>query len=146
MGGQVSKIMGKLFGSREMRLLMLGLDAAGKTSKTSHSLAPIGLPSNERTRLTILCSHPLQAQIKSRRHNYPHRWIQRRDCHIQERQIQCLGCWRTRQDKTLMETLLFWYGVQRYPLWLQRLTWGSYRHTRSYLRHRLERPKPHRRG
>ena len=35
MGGQVSKIMGKIFGSKEMRLLMLGLDAAGKTSTTS---------------------------------------------------------------------------------------------------------------
>ena len=33
MGGSVSKIMGKIFGSKEMRLLMLGLDAAGKTSK-----------------------------------------------------------------------------------------------------------------
>lgn len=32
MGGQVSRIMGKIFASREMRLLMLGLDAAGKTS------------------------------------------------------------------------------------------------------------------
>ncbi|EEH06913.1 ADP-ribosylation factor [Histoplasma capsulatum var. duboisii H88] len=32
MGGQVSKIMGKIFGSKEMRLLMLGLDAAGKTT------------------------------------------------------------------------------------------------------------------
>ena len=29
----MSKIMGKIFGSKEMRLLMLGLDAAGKTSK-----------------------------------------------------------------------------------------------------------------
>ncbi|EAS34690.3 ADP-ribosylation factor 6 [Coccidioides immitis RS] len=32
MGGQVSKLMGKIFGSKEMRLLMLGLDAAGKTT------------------------------------------------------------------------------------------------------------------
>ena len=28
----MSKMMGKIFGSKEMRLLMLGLDAAGKTS------------------------------------------------------------------------------------------------------------------
>jgi len=35
MGGNISKIMGKIFGSKEMRLLMLGLDAAGKTSTTS---------------------------------------------------------------------------------------------------------------
>ncbi|KAJ4154785.1 hypothetical protein LMH87_000063 [Akanthomyces muscarius] len=32
MGGQLSKVMGRLFGSKEMRLLMLGLDAAGKTT------------------------------------------------------------------------------------------------------------------
>lgn len=32
MGGQLSKMMGKIFGSKEMRLLMLGLDAAGKTT------------------------------------------------------------------------------------------------------------------
>lgn len=35
MGTQVSKIMGRIFGSKEMRLLMLGLDAAGKTSTFS---------------------------------------------------------------------------------------------------------------
>ena len=32
MGGQLSNMMGKIFGSKEMRLLMLGLDAAGKTT------------------------------------------------------------------------------------------------------------------
>jgi len=32
MGGQVSKLMSRIFGSKEMRILMLGLDAAGKTT------------------------------------------------------------------------------------------------------------------
>ncbi|KAL2884990.1 ADP-ribosylation factor 6 [Ceratocystis lukuohia] len=32
MGGQLSKMMARIFGSKEMRLLMLGLDAAGKTT------------------------------------------------------------------------------------------------------------------
>ena len=32
MGAQISRMMGKVFGSKEMRLLMLGLDAAGKTT------------------------------------------------------------------------------------------------------------------
>jgi hypothetical protein len=39
MGGSVSKILDKIFGSKEMRLLMLGLDAAGKTS-THETLHP----------------------------------------------------------------------------------------------------------
>lgn len=32
MGGALSKALGKLFGSREMKILMLGLDNAGKTT------------------------------------------------------------------------------------------------------------------
>jgi ADP-ribosylation factor protein 6 len=33
MGGNMSKALSKIFGTKEMRILMLGLDAAGKTSK-----------------------------------------------------------------------------------------------------------------
>jgi len=32
MGGSLSKALAKIFGNKEMRILMLGLDAAGKTS------------------------------------------------------------------------------------------------------------------
>jgi ADP-ribosylation factor protein 6 len=32
MGGQVSKIMGKIFGTKEMRILMLGLDGSDSTA------------------------------------------------------------------------------------------------------------------
>src|SRR6195952_3124081 len=39
MGNSVSKLLDKIFGSKEMRLLMLGLDAAGKTSTSYLSLA-----------------------------------------------------------------------------------------------------------
>lgn len=42
MGGSVSKMMGKIFGTKEMRILMLGLDAAGKTSKESARYIRIG--------------------------------------------------------------------------------------------------------
>lgn len=40
MGGQVSKLMSRIFGSKEMRILMLGLDAAGKTSKHHPAVSP----------------------------------------------------------------------------------------------------------
>lgn len=33
MGANMSKALSKIFGTKEMRILMLGLDAAGKTSK-----------------------------------------------------------------------------------------------------------------
>jgi ADP-ribosylation factor protein 6 len=48
MGGQISKMMSKIFGSKEMRLLMLGLDAAGKTSRSpllqKYPLGPLSRP------------------------------------------------------------------------------------------------------
>jgi ADP-ribosylation factor protein 6 len=44
MGNSVSKLLDKLFGSKEMRLLMLGLDAAGKTSKPPLTLTETNPP------------------------------------------------------------------------------------------------------
>jgi ADP-ribosylation factor protein 6 len=35
MGAALSRSLAKIFGSKEMRLLMLGLDAAGKTSMST---------------------------------------------------------------------------------------------------------------
>lgn len=42
MGAALSRSLAKIFGSKEMRLLMLGLDAAGKTSTSQQSSAGIG--------------------------------------------------------------------------------------------------------
>ena len=54
MGASMSKVMAKIFGTKEMRLLMLGLDAAGKTS-TRHSRfaaqAPLAIARADRSAL-----------------------------------------------------------------------------------------------
>jgi hypothetical protein len=60
---------GKLFGNKEMRLLMLGLDAAGKTSTflllRSAMHHPHSAPS----------SHSLQAKAQPVRHYYPNGYV-----------------------------------------------------------------------
>lgn len=53
MGGFFSKLFDRLSGIKEARLLMLGLDGAGKTSK-KYKFASTSL---------TLFSHPIQAQI-----------------------------------------------------------------------------------
>jgi hypothetical protein len=74
MGGSVSKMMGKIFGTKEMRILMLGLDAAGKTSMDAHT-ACLSL----RSKLTG-ASYSLQIETQQPGCHYdPHRRIQRRE-------------------------------------------------------------------
>lgn len=56
--------MGKIFGTKEMRILMLGLDAAGKTSKFGGhvpSLLAQGESRGQSMRTDLPSSNPLQA-------------------------------------------------------------------------------------
>lgn len=60
MGAFLSRLKGKLFGTRELRVLMLGLDNAGKTSMLASFLRS---------------SHFVQAQTPSQRQNDPDGWV-----------------------------------------------------------------------
>lgn len=51
-------------------------------------------------------NHPLQAEAGAVRHHHPHRRLQRGDGHLQECQVQRVGCGRPRQDQATLETLL----------------------------------------
>ena len=61
---------GKIFGNKEMRLLMLGLDAAGKTSE---SMLPIYDPF-----LECPSSNSLQTQVESISDDYTYRYVPKR--------------------------------------------------------------------
>lgn len=78
MGAAISRIMGKLFGTRELRVLMLGLDNAGKTC-----MLPCACLADR--------SHPVQAQDQTERQDNSDGGLQRRNTHIQKHQVQCLG-------------------------------------------------------
>ena len=104
MGAQISKVMAKIFGQKEMRLLMLGLDAAGKTSSVHRSKfddAPL-----------TFFSYSLQAQSESRGHDDSHRRLQRRDRHVQECQVQRVGRGWAGQDPAVVETLLLGCAIR----------------------------------
>lgn len=68
MGANISRMMAKIFGTKEMRLLMLGLDAAGKTSMRVEDIWNTGAWTNT----SLRDSHSLQAQAESRSHNNTH--------------------------------------------------------------------------
>ncbi|RSH91452.1 hypothetical protein EHS25_009751 [Saitozyma podzolica] len=83
MGGQLSKALGKLFGNKEMRILMLGLDAAGKTSAWGDavSLHP-KIPNPASIAMRTMLPDPVQAQVEPERHDDPYSRVQRRDGYV----------------------------------------------------------------
>lgn len=68
MGGSISKMMAKIFGSKEMRLLMLGLDAAGKTSMFAF---PLSTNDPSRAPYTIDHSYYIRKQCNQALTNSP---------------------------------------------------------------------------
>ena len=68
----MSHAAGKIFGNKEMRLLMLGLDAAGKTSELAcHCVIPRAVLKDA----PVSSSHPLQAQVEPVCHDYSYRCV-----------------------------------------------------------------------
>ena len=86
---------------REMRILILGLDGAGKTTILYRLQAGEVL-------MTLLIdtniSHPKSNYVGG--DNNPYDWIQCWDSDIQEPQVPSLGSWRTDQHSTLLAVLL----------------------------------------
>merc|ERR1711916_56239 len=81
MGSSFTKALSKMFGKKEMRILMVGLDAAGKT--------------------TILYKLKLGEIVTT----IPY-WVQCGDCRVQEHFVHCVGRRRTGQDPSSVAALL----------------------------------------
>lgn len=99
MGLTFSKLFDRLWGKKEMRILMVGLDAAGKTT----ILYKLKLGEIVTTIPTI--GVYIIEQLGSRSSLTMAR-LQRRDCRVQEHPIHRVGCGWTGQDPTSVETLL----------------------------------------
>eukprot|EP00923_Selenidium_pygospionis_P001581 GHVN01002303.1.p1 GENE.GHVN01002303.1~~GHVN01002303.1.p1 ORF type:complete len:116 (-),score=4.17 GHVN01002303.1:275-622(-) len=97
MGLAFSRIWSRLFVKKEMRILMVGLDAAGKTT----ILYKLKLGEVVTTIPTI---GQWVSSVSTVSHSADR--IQRGDGRIQEHIVHGLGCWWTRQDSSVMETLL----------------------------------------
>lgn len=101
----MGKLLSKIFGNKEMRILMLGLDAAGKTSKYSidNAFEHVELMAN-----FLLNSNSLQTEAGPIGDHHSNGWIQRGNGHIQKCQVQCVGRGRSGQNPAALETLLYW--------------------------------------
>jgi hypothetical protein len=100
MGLTFSKLFDKLWGKKEMRILMVGLDAAGKTT----ILYKLKLGEIVTTIPTIGALLPSLVRLRIMRLQLPR--FQRRDSRVQEHLIHRVGCRRSGQDPSSLEALL----------------------------------------
>ena len=100
MGNMFATLFKGLFGKKEMRILMVGLDAAGKTTilyKLKLGEIVTTIPTIGKWKRKVLTNKWLL--------KLPVR-IQRGDGRIQEHQFHCMGCWWPRQNPPSVEALL----------------------------------------
>ena len=127
---------GKMFGNKEMRILMLGLDAAGKTSQSSPSLhvtlalillcycSAILYKLKLNQSVTTIPTVGFNVETVTYKNVKFNVWVRFTfQFPFAESQVSAVmtGCWRSRQDSSTVEALLHW-------------------HTRSRLCHRFARP------
>ena len=104
MGNMFATLFKGLFGKKEMRILMVGLDAAGKTTilyklKLGEIVTTIPTIGKLARKLMFLRSQLTVSLLSPRR-------IQCGDSRIQKHQLHSVGCWWPGQDQTSLETLL----------------------------------------
>ncbi len=99
--GNIASLFKNLFGKKEMRILMVGLDAAGKTTilyKLKLGEIVTTIPTIGKYKASFDSFHYLFLYFKRR--------IQRRNRRIQEHQFHSVGCRWAGQDQAVVETLL----------------------------------------
>ena len=139
MGLSFTKLFSRLFAKKEMRILMVGLDAAGKTTilyklklgEIVTTIPTIGMISLLTAicsvvsywRILLLMSFFQVGQIKLI--SVLHR-VQCGDCGIQEHQLHCLGRWWSGQG---MQCFVFRINfVWKSPFWCMHLLWYLFYH------------------
>lgn len=109
--GNFSSLLKGLFGKKEMRILMVGLDAAGKTTilyKLKLGEIVTTIPTIGEFCLSVYKTvqyHNCIVQLLIICLRVPDRF-QCWDSRIQEHQFYSVGCWRSGQDQATVEALL----------------------------------------
>src|SRR5690348_9455359 len=115
MGLSISKIFDRLWGKKEMRILMVGLDAAGKTTilyklklgEIVTTIPTIGMAHHPPPSLPPwLANQPLHLHKTCRLTSVAPIRLQRGNGRVQEHPVHSVGRWWPGQDSAALEALL----------------------------------------